>query len=72
MDGFLSLTTILGLLPKQRRTGIFSATQTQEVEDLIRAGMRNPVRVSVKQKSLIGSECCDQKTPILLKNFYMV
>ncbi|KAJ6656725.1 hypothetical protein lerEdw1_003612 [Lerista edwardsae] len=42
-----SLNTILGLLPKQRRTGLFSATQTQEVENLVRAGLRNPVRISI-------------------------
>jgi ATP-dependent RNA helicase DDX55/SPB4 len=38
------------MLPKQRRTALFSATQTKDVEDLIRAGLRNPVIVSVKEK----------------------
>ncbi|KAK2489645.1 hypothetical protein MC885_017467 [Smutsia gigantea] len=42
-----SINTILEFLPKQRRTGLFSATQTQEVENLVRAGLRNPVRISV-------------------------
>jgi ATP-dependent RNA helicase DDX55/SPB4 len=42
-----SVTFILQRLPKQRRTGLFSATQTREVEELARAGMRNPVRVDV-------------------------
>ena len=37
-------------MPKLRRTGLFSATQTKDVEDLIRAGLRNPVLVSVKEK----------------------
>jgi superfamily II DNA/RNA helicase len=36
-------------LPKQRRTGLFSATQTEAVEELARAGLRNAVRVAVKQ-----------------------
>jgi ATP-dependent RNA helicase DDX55/SPB4 len=36
-------------LPKQRRTGLFSATQTEAVEELARAGLRNPMRVAVKQ-----------------------
>lgn len=45
-----TLTYILSKLPKQRRTGLFSATQTDQVEDLIRAGLRNPYRVTVKQK----------------------
>ena len=38
---------VCGLL-LQRRTGLFSATQTKEVKELARAGMRNPVVVSVK------------------------
>jgi len=36
-------------LPKQRRTGLFSATQTDEVEQLVKAGMRNPVKIVVKE-----------------------
>ena len=47
-----TLNTILGFLPKQRRTGLFSATQTNEVENLARAGLRNPVAVTVKEKVL--------------------
>eukprot|EP00736_Rhodelphis_marinus_P006166 Rmarinus@m.11652 len=43
-----TLNTILSKLPKQRRTGLFSATQTKEVEQLARAGLRNMVRVAVK------------------------
>ena len=45
-----SINLILQILPKQRRTGLFSATQTKDVDDLIRAGLRNPVLVSVKEK----------------------
>jgi len=41
------LDTIMARLPKQRRTGLFSATQTEAVEMLARAGLRNPVRVNV-------------------------
>ena len=47
-----SLTTILQYLPRQRRTGLFSATQTKDVENLVRAGLRNPVLVSVREKFL--------------------
>ncbi|XP_066465854.1 ATP-dependent RNA helicase DDX55 [Tiliqua scincoides] len=65
-----SLNTILGLLPKQRRTGLFSATQTQEVENLVRAGLRNPVRISVKEKGMAASNT--QKTPTRLENYYMI
>lgn len=60
-----SLDTILSYLPRQRRTGLFSATQTKAVEDLIRAGLRNPVLVSVSAKA-------KESTPLLLKNYYIV
>ena len=42
------ISQILSILPKQRRTGLFSATQTVEVRELARAGMRNPVTIRVK------------------------
>uniref|UniRef100_A0A3B3QQ73 ATP-dependent RNA helicase n=1 Tax=Paramormyrops kingsleyae TaxID=1676925 RepID=A0A3B3QQ73_9TELE len=64
------LNTILGFLPKQRRTGLFSATQTQELEKLVRAGLRNPVRITVKEKGVAASSV--QKTPARLCNYYMV
>uniref|UniRef100_UPI00398ECF9C ATP-dependent RNA helicase DDX55 isoform X2 n=1 Tax=Pristiophorus japonicus TaxID=55135 RepID=UPI00398ECF9C len=64
-----SLNVILGFLPKQRRTGLFSATQTQEVENLVRAGLRNPVRITVKEKGAVGDST--QKTPLRLHNYYM-
>uniref|UniRef100_A0A671PEF5 ATP-dependent RNA helicase n=1 Tax=Sinocyclocheilus anshuiensis TaxID=1608454 RepID=A0A671PEF5_9TELE len=65
-----SLNTILGYLPKQRRTGLFSATQTQELEKLVRAGLRNPVRITVKEKGVAASSM--QKTPARLSNYYAV
>jgi len=43
-----SLTGIIQALPKQRRTGLFSATMTEAVSELVRTGLRNPVRVVVK------------------------
>nr|XP_033503029.1 ATP-dependent RNA helicase DDX55 [Epinephelus lanceolatus] len=63
-----SLNTILGYLPKQRRTGLFSATQTQELEKLVRAGLRNPVRITVKEKGVAATAV--QKTPSRLSNYY--
>lgn len=42
------LDAILKRLPKQRRTGLFSATQTKELAEIARAGMRNPVSVTVR------------------------
>uniref|UniRef100_A0A667Y8D7 ATP-dependent RNA helicase n=1 Tax=Myripristis murdjan TaxID=586833 RepID=A0A667Y8D7_9TELE len=65
-----SLNTILGYLPKQRRTGLFSATQTQELEKLVRAGLRNPVRITVKEKGVAASST--QKTPSRLSNYYTI
>lgn len=65
-----SLNTILGYLPKQRRTGLFSATQTQELEKLVRAGLRNPVRIAVKEKGVAATSV--QKTPCRLSNYYTV
>ena len=50
--GFQSqLSSIMARLPKQRRTGLFSATQTRAVQELGSAGMRNPVRVEVHRRS---------------------
>ncbi|KHG18021.1 DEAD-box ATP-dependent RNA helicase 18 -like protein [Gossypium arboreum] len=60
---------IISRLPKLRRTGLFSATQTEAVEELSKAGLRNPVRVEVRAetKSLSTSVSSEQlassKTP---------
>jgi len=44
----VTLTSILGRLPRMRRTGLFSATNTSGVKRLcVRSGMRNPVVVDV-------------------------
>uniref|UniRef100_UPI0005C9E0B3 DEAD-box ATP-dependent RNA helicase 18-like n=1 Tax=Fragaria vesca subsp. vesca TaxID=101020 RepID=UPI0005C9E0B3 len=45
------LTDIISRVPKLRRTGLFSSTQTEAVEELARAGLRNPVRVEVHAES---------------------
>uniref|UniRef100_K3WQ09 ATP-dependent RNA helicase n=1 Tax=Globisporangium ultimum (strain ATCC 200006 / CBS 805.95 / DAOM BR144) TaxID=431595 RepID=K3WQ09_GLOUD len=60
----VSINKILEHLPKQRRTGLFSATQTQEVKALARAGLRNPATISVQVANNT------QITPSTLKNFY--
>lgn len=46
-----TLNDILAYLPKLRRTSLFSATQTRELEQLIRAGLRNPVKIEIKEKN---------------------
>lgn len=58
-----TLDTILSYLPRLRRTGLFSATQTKELQQLIRAGLRNPALISVKEKANIS-------TPTNLRNNY--
>ncbi|EEB93354.1 hypothetical protein MPER_07998, partial [Moniliophthora perniciosa FA553] len=44
-----TLTRILTHLPKQRRTGLFSATMTDAdaISELVRVGLRNPARIVV-------------------------
>ena len=61
-----SVTSLLRSLPKQRRTGLFSATQTSEVEKLIRVGLRNPIRINVTQLNSSVS------TPVSLRNYYIL
>lgn len=46
-----SVRNIFEHLPKQRRTGLFSATMTEAIGDLVRTGLRNPVRITVKVES---------------------
>ena len=56
-----SLNTIIKLLPKQRRTGLFSATMSDALTELVRAGLRNPVKVVVKVESLTDRQ--EQRVP---------
>lgn len=55
------LTAIMSHLPKQRRTGLFSATMTDALSELIRAGLRNPARVVVKVSNAASGQ--EQRTP---------
>lgn len=64
-----SISTVLSYLPKQRRTGLFSATLNQDVKALIRAGMRDPVTIMVKDRQ---SSKGSVPTPKSLSNFYLV
>ncbi|XP_002157158.1 ATP-dependent RNA helicase DDX55 [Hydra vulgaris] len=65
-----ALTQIFHYLPKQRRTSLFSATQTDKVESFIRAGLRNPVQVLVREKKKLVTEI--SRTPDSLQNYYFV
>lgn len=55
------LQKILGRLPKQRRTGLFSASVSEAIDQIVRVGLRNPVKIAVKVKSLSGGD--DKRTP---------
>ncbi|KAJ3752135.1 DEAD-domain-containing protein [Lentinula raphanica] len=73
-----TLSKILNHLPKQRRTGLFSATMTDAdaISELVRAGLRNPARIVVKvqskksggQKQVIE----ERRIPANLQNFYII
>ncbi|KAF2069024.1 hypothetical protein CYY_009655 [Polysphondylium violaceum] len=69
MGFHLPINSILLKLPKQRRTGLFSATQTTEVKELARTGMRNPVKIAVTVKDINTMEV--QSIPSTLDNRYM-
>ncbi|KAA8917009.1 hypothetical protein TRICI_000849 [Trichomonascus ciferrii] len=44
------INRILKIIPQQRRTFLFSATPTKKVEQLQRASLANPVRISVSSR----------------------
>lgn len=48
------INSIMSHLPKLRRTGLFSATQTEAVEELSKAGLRKPRE---------GRSMCRSKNP---------
>ena len=73
------LQKILSRLPKQRRTGLFSASVSEAVDQLIRVGLRNPVRVAVKVKARASSNGMgdenkieDRRTPASLQMSYLL
>ncbi|KAG5440126.1 hypothetical protein PCANB_001695 [Pneumocystis canis] len=70
--GFLPvIESIIKKLPKQRRTGLFSATMSDATDELIRVGLRNPVKIIVK----VGNQKNDQedkRIPSCLQMKYMV
>lgn len=74
----VTLTSILSRLPRMRRTGLFSATNTSEVKRLcVKSGMRNPVVVDVavsaiQKKEAANSKDKQQATPSTLTNYYII
>ncbi|XP_006460355.1 hypothetical protein AGABI2DRAFT_203365 [Agaricus bisporus var. bisporus H97] len=70
------LGRIITHLPKQRRTGLFSATMTDAdaMTELVRAGLRNPARVIVKvqAKRAKGESIIEERRiPAHLQNFFI-
>ena len=55
-------TFILSKLPKQRRTGLFSATEAKGVDALVKAGLRNPIKIKIE----IKNQNTIQAVPVLL------
>ncbi|KAL5049228.1 hypothetical protein BDW71DRAFT_176389 [Aspergillus fruticulosus] len=64
-----TLQNILRRLPKQRRTGLFSASVSEAVDQIVRVGLRNPVKVVVKVKGASGVD--DKRTPASLQMTYL-
>lgn len=63
------LQKILELVPKERRTGLFSASVSEAVNELVRVGMRYPFKISAKVRSKSGA--LDKKTPESLKLYHL-
>ncbi|CAO1629441.1 unnamed protein product [Parajaminaea phylloscopi] len=82
--GFMqTLTSILEALPKQRRTALFSATMSDSMDRLVRLGLRNPVRITVKVEmkqqhgKLASSDAQatsaqNARMPATLENYFLV
>ncbi|KAF2659943.1 ATP-dependent rRNA helicase-like protein spb4 [Lophiostoma macrostomum CBS 122681] len=73
------LQKILSRLPKQRRTGLFSASVSEAVDQLVRVGLRNPVRIAVKVKARAVTngnagegKIEDKRTPASLQMSYLI
>ena len=47
----IKMQSILETLPRQRRTGLFSATMPMSVKNLVKSGMRNPHVIEVKTEN---------------------
>ncbi|KAK4503431.1 hypothetical protein PRZ48_004346 [Zasmidium cellare] len=64
------LQRILELVPKERRTGLFSASVSEAVDELVRVGMRYPFKISAKVRSKSGA--LDKRTPESLRLYHLV
>lgn len=65
-----SLRNIISCLPKQRRTGLYSATMTDALNELVKVGLRNPVKVVVNVQDVKSKQI--QRTPSSLSISYIL
>lgn len=65
------LQKILELVPKERRTGLFSASVSEAVNELVRVGMRYPFKISAKVRNR-QTGALDKRTPESLRLCYVV
>ncbi|KAH9907701.1 DEAD/DEAH box helicase [Xylariomycetidae sp. FL2044] len=68
------MKSILSRLPKQRRTGLFSASVSEAMGgQLIRVGLRHAARIQVRVKSLMtGGNVEERRTPASLQMCYLI
>ena len=66
MDFEEEINKIVEVLPRERRTYLFSATMTQKVAKLQRASLKDPVKVQVSSKYQTVSTLIQQ---VLLVSF---
>lgn len=61
-----TLNAILGQLPKERQTMLFSATQTKSVKDLARLSLRDPEFLAVHAESAAATPARLQQTVMIV------
>jgi len=76
-----TLSALLGHLPKSRQTLLFSATQTDSVQDLARLSLKEPVSIGIVDSSVPENEDGDNaeastskslETPTALSHHYLL
>lgn len=74
MDFEVEVDKILRVIPRERRTLLFSATMTKKVQKLQRASLRNPVKVEVSTKYQTVEKLQQYYTfiPVKFKDVYLV
>lgn len=65
------ISHIMQVLPRQRRTGLFSATMTSQLKNLIKLGMRNPhfIEVRLENEGIFALKGIKNDHNIIVKEF---